>query len=687
MYIRTVVSPRPLIKCSPGISLREAAQLLSEAAGNIPVVDDQGKAVGLLTSRSIARAILDRQEWDAPLDKYFENTVLVKANTNINELVGYPLEKIMVIDDDEQLLGVISLDKVFEGLIREHTKVSGNLNAILSATSNCIVSVNSDGLVTYINKKACELLDVEMEEVINKHVSLFIPNSRLPEVARTGQAEIGQRVYIGNKIFITNRTPIKQNGKIIGALAVFQDMTELQNTLEELANIKSYKDVLETVIESDYDGIVVVDPDGIITMFNKAYEDFIDVPKEKAIGRHVTEVIENTRMHIVVKTGVPELGQIQKICGHEMICNRIPIVKDGKIWGALGKVMFRDVKEFKSFVEKINKFQSELDYYKDMVSKIQGMQYSFDQIIGSSPEMQELKKMAKRVAQSSSTVLIRGESGTGKELFAQSIHYLSPRKNGPFIKVNCSAIPENLLESELFGYEEGAFTGAKKGGKLGKFELANKGTILLDEIGDMPLNMQIKLLRVLQEKEIERVGGTTAIPLDVRVIAATNRNLEELIEEGKFRLDLYYRLNIVELKIPPLRQHKSDLPELIQFLLEKIAAKMGCPVPSISQEAMKVIMNYDWPGNVRELENVLERCLNFLENNEIRESNLPYHIRNYLQGQQRNSLELKEHKQEAERLAIINALKLCGGNKVKAAKMLGISRASIYQKIEKYGIK
>jgi len=294
--------------------------------------------------------------------------------------------------------------------------------------------------------------------------------------------------------------------------------------------------------------------------------------------------------------------------------------------------------------------------------------------------------MAMRVAQSSSTILIRGESGTGKELFAQSIHYASPRKNGPFIKVNCSAIPENLLESELFGYEEGAFTGAKKGGKLGKFELAHKGTILLDEIGDMPVNMQIKLLRVLQEKEIERVGGTTTIPIDVRVVAATNRSLEELISEGKFRLDLYYRLNVVELRIPPLRHHKSDLEELIYFLLGKIAAKMGCPVPTFDHEALHYIINYDWPGNVRELENVLERCLNFLDNNIIRATNLPYHIRNYKQGKEPNVLELKDHLEETERVAIINALKACTGNRVKAARILGISRASIYQKIDKYGI-
>lgn len=685
MFAKTVVSPKPT-KCSLGTNLREAAELLRLTAAPVPVLDGSGKVAGLLTVKGLARAILDGISVDSPINSYLEDAIIINGDTRVADLIGYPLERIVIVDDEGHLNGIISLEKMIENLLIQRDNVSGNLNAILAASNNCIISVDRTGLITYLNTKAGILLNVNIKVAVNKPINQFIPDSRLPEVARTGESEIGQKFVFDNKVFITNRTPIILNGRIVGAVAVFQDVTELQNTLEELANVRNYKEILETVIENDYDSIVVVDQDGIITMFNKAYEQFIGVPKEKAIGYHVTDVIENTRMHIVAKTGIAEMGELQKICGHEMICNRIPIKKDGKIWGALGKTMFRDVREFTAFAEKINKLQVELEYYKDMVNKIQGTQYSFEQIIGSSPELMEIKAMAMRVAQSSSTILIRGESGTGKELFAHSIHYASPRKNGPFIKVNCSAIPENLLESELFGYEEGAFTGAKKGGKLGKFELANKGTILLDEIGDMAVNMQIKLLRVLQEKEIERVGGTTTIPIDVRVLAATNRSLEELISEGKFRLDLYYRLNVVELRIPSLRQHKSDLEELIYFLLGKIATKMGCPVPTFDQEALHLILNYDWPGNVRELENVLERCLNFLDNNIIRATNLPIHIRNYKQGKELNVLELKDHLEETERVAIINALKACTGNRVKAARMLGISRASIYQKIDKYGI-
>lgn len=673
--------------CNSRISLKEAAQLFTRLRINkIPVVEESGFIAGILTSSGIAKAFLDKVPFTTPIKDYIEEAIVVNHKILVSTILEYPLNRIVVVDDNNKYLGVISENKLANSLLKQRDKASVNLKAILDTSNNCIVSINSRGFITYLNKSAARLLRVEEDEALGRHVEEYIPNTRLPEIVRSGKAEIGYRFTYGEKTFITNRTPIIQNGKIVGAVAVFQDITELQTTMEELTNVKQYKDLLETVVDNDYDCIVVVDADGIITMFNKAYEKFIGVPREKAIGRHVTDVIENTRMHIVAKTGKAEMADIQKICGQEMICNRIPIKKDGKIWGALGKVMFKDFKEFTALIEKFNRLQTELEYYKDVVQKIQGAHYTFDNIIGNSHQIVEIKFMAQRLAQSNSTVLITGESGTGKELFAHAIHYESPRKYGPFIKVNCSAIPESLLESELFGYDEGAFTGAKKGGKLGKFELANGGTIFLDEIGDMPFNMQVKLLRVLQEKEIERVGGTKTIPIDVRVIAATNQPLEELVKEDKFRMDLYYRLNVVELKIPPLRYRKDDIPDLIKYLINKLSIRMGCSVPSIEQKALDIMMAYHWPGNIRELENVLERCLNFVENGIIRSSNLPYHIKNSELNNDGRILLLKEALEETEKLAISNALDICKGNKIKAAKMLGISRAGIYQKIEKYGL-
>lgn len=673
------------LSCDIGISLKEASLMLMNSQATRLAVLEKNRVKGLLTIRGVFNAFLNNIPPETEIKNYLEEAVIVSHRTNAAGLLEYNLDKIVLVDDNQCFLGFISTNKLVTTLMKQFDNCSCNIDAILSASSNCILSIDTTGAITYLNESAEKMINVTMENVLGQHVRKFIPNTRLPEVVKTGQPEIGHHFLLNDITFITNRTPVISNGAIVGAVAVFQDITELQNVIEELTNVRKYKETLETVVEND-DCIVVVDTDGIITMFNKAYEEFLGISKKDVIGKHITEVIENTRMHIVCKTGIQEIAQLQKIKGQEMVCNRIPIKRDGKIIAALGKVMFKNTKEITAFVKKFNKLEVELEYYKDMVKMIEGSYYIFDNIIGSSPEISEVKSMAQRAAQSNSTVLIRGESGTGKELFAHAIHNKSLRKNGPFIKVNCAAIPENLMESELFGYEEGAFTGAKKGGKPGKIELANHGTLFLDEIGDMPLNMQIKVLRVLQEKEFERVGGTTSIPVNVRVIAATNRNLEELIKEKLFRIDLYYRLNVVELRIPPLRHHKSDIEELSIYLLSKLSEKMGCPMPVIDQDAMDAFMSYNWPGNIREMENVLERCLNFIDHRMIKAENLPYHIKNAKHGRESKAMELKDHLEETERLTIINALKKCDNNKISAAKILGISRASLYQKIAKHNI-
>jgi Transcriptional regulator containing PAS, AAA-type ATPase, and DNA-binding domains len=298
-----------------------------------------------------------------------------------------------------------------------------------------------------------------------------------------------------------------------------------------------------------------------------------------------------------------------------------------------------------------------------------------------------LKNMALRVAPSVSTVLITGESGTGKELFAHAIHRTSDRRKERFVKVNCAAIPDNLLESELFGYAEGAFTGAKKGGKPGKFELANRGTIFLDEIGDMPLAMQAKLLRVLQDREIERVGGIEPVYVDVRVIAATNRNVEELVEKGEFREDLYYRLNIIELNIPPLREHMEDLALLVESLIAKLNIKLKKEIQGIDQEAVALLQKYHWPGNIRELENMLEVAINMTEGGILECDDFPYIMKKTKMDQAESGVTLSNAKASTEKQLIMDALKQSGDDKKKAAAILAIHPSALYRKLKKYGIK
>ncbi len=443
--------------------------------------------------------------------------------------------------------------------------------------------------------------------------------------------------------------------------------------------------LLETMLAAPDELIVVVNQNGYIENMSQAYGDFLGIQVQNAVGRHVTEVIENTRMDIVVKTGVPETGETQDIHGEKMIATRIPIRKNGMVIGAYGRVLVRNTRELHMLHDKLSSIEMELNMYKRTFEKINTAKYTVDDIIGDCSIMQDLKDSVRKVAKTNSNVLIMGESGTGKELFAHSIHAGSMRRKAPFVCVNCGSIPEQLIESELFGYEEGAFTGARKGGKIGLFPAAHGGTIFLDEIGELPLSMQVRLLRVLQDREIQRVGSNVREKVNVRVVAATNRNLYQMVKKGEFRSDLYYRLNVVTLHLPLLRERKEDLPLLIQMILSKISKKESLGAIEISREAMDHLLRYDWPGNVRELENVLERAINFTDAGEkIKAKNLPERITGSMVSQ--TVMPLKELMENTEKDAIKDALLRCRNCKAKAANELGISRTTLYEKMMKYEI-
>ncbi|MFG6115402.1 sigma-54 interaction domain-containing protein [Halobacillus sp. MO56] len=453
--------------------------------------------------------------------------------------------------------------------------------------------------------------------------------------------------------------------------------------LEILAN---YRDgILETIFGNVNHSIVVVDRKGFVSYMNDSYCDFLGIDKESVRGKHVTDVIENSRMHIVAETGKEELADLQYIRGNYMIAHRIPLRADGEVVGALGMVLFRDTEEWLKLNSHIKDLFLELESYRNQMKQLNGVSYSLHDIISNSSEMHILKDKIKKVAPGDVSVLLRGESGTGKELFAHSIHHLSERNTKPFVKVNCAAIPADLLESELFGYQEGAFTGAKKGGKPGKFQLADGGTLFLDEIGDMPLQAQVKILRVLQEGEVEAIGSVTPQKVDVRIIAATNQPLEELIAQQKFREDLFYRINVVQIDIPPLRKRPEDLRLLAKYLLEKVTERIGKRVVDFEPAVYDCFLEYHWPGNVRELENVIEAAVHLTSNETIELDDLPDHIKPdaLLVDEDRS---LKAIMETAERQAIERTLKKVHGDKGKAAAMLGIGKSSLYDKVKKYNI-
>ncbi|MGE5701865.1 MAG: sigma-54 interaction domain-containing protein, partial [Clostridia bacterium] len=444
-------------------------------------------------------------------------------------------------------------------------------------------------------------------------------------------------------------------------------------------------------IETIRDGILSVDKGGVITTCNVTAEKLIGQTREQLIGQHLLSVWPSSPIMTVLQSGsgyrdreemyaAPSPSSGKNMHFFTTVC---PVfsgssptarqVNDGpKAIGAV--ISFRDIADVRKMVYDMTEMEESS---------------SFQQIIGNSLAMEQVKKQGQTIALGNSTVLITGESGTGKSLFARAIHHSSPRRKRPFITVNCGAIPDTLLESELFGYESGAFTGASKTGKVGKFELANGGTIFLDEIGDLSLHLQVKLLHVLQDREIERVGGTRALPVDVRVIAATNRDLEQMIADGEFREDLYFRLNVIPLYLPSLRERKEDIPLLLESALVKYTELISKQVHGFSKETMELLLNYHWPGNIRELENVVEYAINLSAGSEITPDSIPQRLRR-TQSSVQESRSLKKQLDVFEKQIIERALQENGysvEDKVKVAKLLGISESTLYRRIRELGIR
>jgi len=444
---------------------------------------------------------------------------------------------------------------------------------------------------------------------------------------------------------------------------------------------------LELILDNIYNGVLVTDAEGYVIYFNKPYGQFLGIDPDAMIGKHATEVIENTRMHIVAKTGKAEINKAHKIKGQNMVVQRIPIKQDGKVVAVYGQVMFKHVSDVGKLAKELSFLQSKLKMYEEELLSLRAERYTFDSILGTNPAILSLKKEAMRAAATSLPVLITGESGTGKEMFAQAIHNASPRRLHPFIRMNCASIPRDLFESELFGYEKGAFTGASPSGKYGKLELANNGTVFLDEIGDMPHDMQPKILRVLEEKEMERIGGAAPVKSDFRLIAASNQPMEKMVNDGRFRKDLFYRINVIHLHIPPLRERRDDIVPIARHLLRGMADNVPFPEIHIHPAAEEILTDYDWPGNIRELINVLSRVTCLLDRDTIQPYDIPFFLRsNHTDTRSAPPTSLDSVINTAEKDAIVSALASAGNNKTAAAGLLGIHRTHLYKKLKKYGI-
>jgi len=430
--------------------------------------------------------------------------------------------------------------------------------------------------------------------------------------------------------------------------------------------------------------ICFVDTQCRIITYNDAFRDIIGTALEDGKGKYAWELDPNAKFPIILETKKASIGIKARLNGKDIIVHRIPLFINGELVGGVSITIIGDLNYMYKLIVENNLIRDLMSFENKQcsIASIYKTKYSWSDILGNSVSLETCKKQANLYAKADFPVLITGESGVGKELFAHAIHNESRRRSGPFVKINCAAIPENLIEAELFGYEEGAFTGAAKSGRVGKFELANTGTIFLDEIGAFPLSLQSKLLRILQEKEMERVGSNKLINLDLRVIAATNSDLKEMILQGTFRSDLYYRLNVLPIEIPPLRERPSDIPVLVKSISEEFRKEYGIK-RNFPSQVIKTLCSYRWPGNVRELKNVVERMMVISQEENVGMESLPKDILRVHEDEEKTEMgTLKKSVSETERAIIMDALIQNNFNKSKTAKALGIPRMTLYRKLK-----
>ncbi len=563
------------------------------------------------------------------------------------------------------------------------------MEAILQTTKEGVMVVNEQGFIILFNSAAELITGWLVKDVAGQPVHKIFPESRLMDVIKSGQSEMEQHQQLSGVDIIVSRIPLMEEDRIAGAAAVFRDVSEVTDLSRQIDRLKEMQSLLEGILHSTQDAISVCDENGIHVLINPAYTRLTGLSEEEIIGKPVTvDIVDGESIHLqVLKTKRPVSNARLSVGRHQkdIIASAAPIIVDGELRGSVG--ILQDLTEMK-------KLSRELMLARQIIRKLEA-KYTFDDIIAHDSKTKLLVEKGKQAAMTPASILLRGESGTGKELFAHAIHNLSERRYNQFVRVNCAAINENLLESELFGYEEGAFTGARKGGKNGLFLEAHNGTIFLDEIAEIPISTQVKLLRVLQEKEIMPVGSTKTMNVDVRVITATNVNLERAVETGKFREDLYYRLNVIPIEIPPLRERKKDIQPLVMSLIQKYNQEYGRSGQGISPEALNRLSAYEWPGNVRELQNYIGRAMLNMKINEtmLEERHLP----RFFDGAQGlagksgvqqmdgpKNRHLSAIVKEVERQAIEEALQRNGGNRSLTARELNISIRNLYYKMEKY---
>ena len=688
------IMTRDVISVTVNTTVREVIDVFREfKIDSVPVLES-GVLVGLFSKSSVYKAFLNEAGLDDIIEPYIKKDVkVICPDAKIEDALAIEVGRLPVVNSERKLVGILTRSDLMACYARRAEEFSTYLQTVLDSTYNAIIAINLDGHISIFNKSAEKFTSWSAENAIGRHINEVIPNTGLLEVLKTGKPMYAQKMDLGPCRVISNRSPIYYGGELSGAVGVVQDISSLEIISEELQTIKNLNSELETIIESCHDAIIVADQEGKLEKLNSSYERITGIKVTDLVNKNLREledqgVLSQSVSLLVIKECKP-VTILQKLnTGREIIVTGTP-VKDGN--GNIIKVVTtgRDMTELSSLKDELEKTKELSNkYYNELMKLKNQLNNHTDEVVFSSEKMRQLVKLCIRIAEVESSVLLLGESGVGKEVLARIIHNSSGRKGNLFVKINCGAIPENLLETELFGYEEGAFTGAKKGGKPGLFEVAHKGTLFLDEIGELPLNLQVKFLRVLQEQEITRIGGSTPISVDVRIITATNRDLMAMLKDGSFRQDLYYRLNVVPIKAPPLRERREDILPLAHYFLQRFNKKYHT-TKRFSPDVLDDLLEYDWPGNVRELENIIERLVVISDASEIKRNQLPFAEEEEVAEEEvicvNKIIPLKTAVELVEKILISRALEKYGTTR-KAADILEVNASTVARKAAKIRI-
>lgn len=576
------------------------------------------------------------------------------------------------------------LNEIMEAIFRE-----GSILTFLDSYDKKLVIVDNTEQVIYANFKAREVLRSIHKNIQGKRLTNFLKIPQLVHVLTEGTSYSGINVKLENHHLVMNLSPIEVNRDLVGAVIIFEEDRYDINDISTMKLCNTISRELESAFNASYDEIIVADGSGTILKMNMVFKKIYDLEADDFVGKNVFDlekagifspsvtarvIYEKKRVSIIQKTNT---DKVLIVTGH-------PVFDENNVLISVVS-MAKDITETHRLKEKLEQVEKtaqryyyELELLKQKEEKSENIQYR-------SIKMNKLMIMIEKIAKVDSNLLITGESGVGKSMIAEEIHKVGIRANKELVSINCGAIPESLLESEFFGYDRGAFTGARSDGKLGKLDLADGGTLFLDEISELSLQMQVKLLKVIQEKKFMRVGGTKTIESDFRLIAATNKSLEEEVKKGRFREDLYYRLNVIPIEVPPLRERKEDIVLLINYFWNRLNRKYGTN-RKIDIDVYELLSNYSWPGNVRELENCIERLMVTIDKDRLEAKDLPYYLVNEMSKniENDNLMPLNKAMENLEKQMILNAYKLYK-NTYKVAEVLGVSQSTIVRKLKKFG--